>query len=108
MDVHVPECFVPVAYLTDPDTEYLVWGDELQDGMVVVVEGELLSRENPDNIDRDPYTRGRVLESARWCRVTKLRRSGDLVRFIGVYSDGSQAARCYNTQYAWIVKRASS
>jgi hypothetical protein len=108
VDVAVPECFVPIAYLTDPDTEYLVWGDELQEGMVVVVDGAILSRENPDNIERDGYSRARVLESARWCRVTKLRRRGELVSFIGVYGDGSQAARTYNIQFAWIVKRSAS
>lgn len=108
MDVVVPECFVPIAYLTDPDTEYLVWGDELQDGMVVVLDGQSIVRENPDNLDRDAYTRSRVLESARWCRVTKLRRRGHCVSFIGVYGDGSQAARTYAADYAWIVKKPQS
>lgn len=115
-DVTIPSAFVPFTYLNDPETEDLVYGEELRDGMVVLVEDTII-RANPDHLEtRSSYDRNRILETARWCKVTKLRFtplydqhgvSGKLVKFIAVYADGTQMSRKYNTEYSWYVKRAS-
>jgi hypothetical protein len=111
-NVTIPSAFVPLAYLNDPETEELVYGDALRDGMVVLLE-ETILRANPDNLEtRNGYEYLRILETARWCMVTNVRfspaeRSGRIVKFIGVYADGTKSSRSYHTDYTWYVKRAS-
>jgi hypothetical protein len=102
----IPTTQVEGTYLIDPETEDLIWGDELQEGMVVLLEDAFLGR---GRLGKDKAD----LERVRWCLVTKLRfedahgGSGRLSKFIGVYGDGSKASRVYNTSFAWYVKRDS-
>jgi hypothetical protein len=106
--VTIPAGFAPMVYLTDPETEDVVWGDDLRDGMVVILSDSILM-DDPDKFETtDVYTRRRLLEKARWCRITRLRRDGHLVSFIGVYEDGSQFSRTYASSWAWVVKKEST
>ncbi len=103
----VPVAFVPLNYLNDPETEDLIFGDQLVEGMVVLIEGTL-SRANPDHYQTtNPYDQHRIQETARWCRVITLRRERDIITFIGEYGDGTKLKRSYNYCFTWYVKKAS-
>ena len=103
----IPDGFAPRVYPLDPDTEDLIFGDQLVEGMVVLFEDSLL-RGDANHIDTEsPITRARTLETTRWCRVSSVRRSGHIVVFIGEYADGSKLRRSYAQDYAWFVKKNS-
>lgn len=100
-------------YTMDPETEDLIRGDALQNGMVVMIEGNVV-REDPESGRDSKYARARLMENNRWCEVTDLRFRGydspdssRLTTFIGVYADGTKASRSFSTSYAWFVKKDS-
>jgi hypothetical protein len=106
----IPAQIITIDYLLDPDREDIILnGGELKEGMVVLIEdvhcrsytGTPL--ENLDVGDRHHY-----LTCARWCRVKKLSTEGNMIRFVGVYVDGSKCVRSYNRDYAWIIKLPSA
>lgn len=103
----IPVAFVPLNYLNDPDTEDLIFGDQLVEGMIVLVEGAFV-RADPDRYQTDyPSVQHRIQETARWCRVVNIRRDQDIVTFIAEYGDGTKSKRSYNASIAWYVKKAS-
>jgi hypothetical protein len=95
----------------DPETDDLIRGLDLENDMVVLLE-DTVCRENPeshlkeDHTECDSHTCIRILQSARWCKVTQLerRRGNDLLSFIGVYHDGTKRSRIYNQSFYWFVK----
>lgn len=112
----LPTDFVPLDFQMDPETDDLIRGSRLRNGMVVLVES-LTSREDPsshiahemnDELECESYRCTRVLESSRWCVVTELLRSdhgyGGLTSFIALYADGTKRLRTYNESYAWFVR----
>ena len=102
----VPGAFVPLDYQNDPETEDIISGDQLVEGMVVLI--EQVARDNPDRYQTiNPYDQHRVQETARWCRIVSIRRERDITAFIGEYGDGTKLERFYNVSYAWYVKKAS-
>lgn len=103
----IPDGFAPRVYLLDPDTEDLIFGDQLTEGMVVLLEDSLLRHDADDIQSQAPITRAKTLETARWCRVDAVRRNGHIVAFIGEYADGSKLRRSYANHYAWFVKKNS-
>lgn len=104
----VPEEFVPQNFEMNPETEDLIRGNLVQENMIVLVEG--LYRTDPSGhevgVDHecDAYNCPRLLKESRWCRVTQIERRGELLSFIGAYSDGRKASRTYNLSYCWFVK----
>jgi len=46
-ECNIPVAFVPLNFTNDPETEDLIFGDELTEGMVVLLGG--MTRFNPDN-----------------------------------------------------------
>lgn len=103
----IPAAFVPLNYLNDPETEDLIFGDKLVEDMVVLVEDHLC-RADPDRYEAtSPYTQQRIQKTSRWCRVADIRRSTEMVTFIGEYADGTKFKRSYNSSFAWYVKKAS-
>ena len=88
------------TYRMNPAEDVIVFGDELADEMWVLAD---------DCCSRPPYggTEDERLHSQRFRRVTKLRREGDLVTFIGEWLDGYQAVHQASTSSGWIVKRDS-
>lgn len=99
----IPAVEVGRQYLSDPDVDELIRGDEVQDGMVVLV---------ADSIMRGSSLSTRSLETDRWCRVSKIRmtrrhNAEPLLSFVGTYADGSQFPRTYSSSYFWYVKKAS-
>jgi hypothetical protein len=88
------------TYVMNPAEDVIVFGDELADGMWVLAD---------DCCSRPPYgsTEDERLHSQRFRRVTRLRREGDLVTFIGEWLDGYQAMHQASTSSGWIVKKDS-
>jgi hypothetical protein len=84
----------------NPAEDTIVFGDELSDEMWVLAD---------DCCSRPPYggTEDERLHSQRFRRVTRLRREGDLVTFIGEWLDGYQAMHQASTSSGWIVKKDS-
>lgn len=112
----IPEGYEPITREMDPDTEDLIWGDRLQQGYVVLISNDNIVRQDPkdhelhllnDDLECNPWQCPRVNETSQWCMITDLRRSHDLIHFIGVYADGVKRARTYNKSFAWIVKKES-
>lgn len=113
--VEPPEGLVPLDYVMDPKTEDLVYGDELRDGDVVLIETGLVRFSIPKNwAEVREYERVKILENSRWCVITKLRRTpgyGDhnsILNFIGVYEDGTKMSRSFSESYAWFRKLVPS
>ncbi len=103
----IPETFVPLNYTNDPETEDLIFGDELREGMVALCEDPLV-RPNPDRYESaGPHEQIRILEGARWARIASIRRRGDILSVICEYHDGSKSARTMNVSFAWFVKKSS-
>ena len=99
--------YVSAWYAANAESEDIVFGDQLRDGMTVLIE-DRMARQNVDNI-RSEYDRARADEMNRWCKVTRyqLIKTGDwpTVKFVGVYPDGSMRVRVMAASYGWIVKR---
>ena len=109
--VESPAGLVPLYYMMNPETEDLVYGDELRDGDIVLIETGLVRFSIPKNwAEVREYERVKTLENSRWCMITKLRRTpgyGDsnwILNFIGVYEDGTKMSRSFSESYAWFRK----
>ena len=110
--VESPEGLVPLDYVMDPKTEDLVYGDELRDGDVVLIESGLVRFSIPKNwAEVSEHERVKTLENSRWCVITKLRRtpvavmsSALIINFIGVYDDGTKMSRSFSEWHAWFRK----
>jgi hypothetical protein len=101
------EDFVPKFYRMNPETDDLVMGSDLKDGMVVLIESSNFRlRHDEPMVD---WEMDRALENNRWCTVTNLKFSNafdaPIATFIGVYEDGTKYKRSYGTGYAWYVKK---
>lgn len=106
--------YVPYDHRMDPAYEDLLRGDELQNGMIVLLDHDIVGSawamtNHRRNLD----------ENNRWCTVTKLNvterfehgemgevvgKMSPLVSFIGVYADGTKMKRRYDASYTWLVK----
>lgn len=106
----IPEGFVPLDFIMNPATDDLIFGYDLKEGMVVLLES-LSAREDPkrlEDVNVHPYTKNRIFENARWClvtRITTMRGAYDVHSFIGLYADGTKMSRTFNRSFAWIVKK---
>ncbi len=107
----IPFGYVTRSFAMNPDTDDLLFGNELTEGMVVLVEDHLfyedpliLNKKNPSE-----YAVSRLNEKQRWCRIERFANGTerDLVSFVGVYADGTKRVRTYNKSYAWFVKKDS-
>lgn len=89
---------VPRDYRFNPKTEELIYGDELADGMMVLTDS--LWQGAVDDIAAKT-----VIETNRWCMVTKIRMEDSAIFFVGVYNDGHMAIRQSSVTDGWYVKR---
>lgn len=90
----------------DPKTEDLIVdGCDLKNGMRVLVAGSMF-REDTSWVDAPPsdYRLDRAKETNRWCTVSHLTYSGDIVSFVATYDDGTKRKRTYHCRHAWFVK----
>jgi hypothetical protein len=123
----IPVGTVPLSYIMDPETDDLLDGSELKNGMIVLIESVSM-RENPEGTVRvfgmptealieipdevkamlkSPYSEVRIQETSRWCRVTRLKVYDNIDSFIGLYADGTKMSRQYHEHYYWLVKKSS-
>ncbi len=88
------------SYRMDPAEDVILLGDELREGMWVLIEDTAVraGSEAPEDVQ---------LRAQRFCQVTRLRRHGGIVTFIGEWVDGYQQTRSVHVGHAWIVKRNS-
>jgi hypothetical protein len=80
------------SYLMNPATDTLLYGDELKDGMKVLLEWSVLRNHEEGRLDE-------------FFTITRLGHDGNLIRFIALYDDGYMKSGTYNRSYAWIVRK---
>ena len=110
----VNTAFTPQHYISDPDTETVLFdGSFLKNGMVVMV-GSPVLRVNVDTpYPMSPDEMGRALQYNRWAKVSHLNGfaylpSGHkMVEFLATYEDGTQMEFHIAQSYSWIVKKSS-
>lgn len=79
---------VPKDYVANSETETILYGEQLRNGMKVLV-----ARSSERNITY----------SSAWCTVSNVRGAGT-IDFVGLYEDGSLYPRSYGFTTPWIVK----
>lgn len=93
------------GFVMNPETETTLSGKDLREGMVVILAEDSLLVRDPSSEYADQNVRARVVN--RWCRITKLECSGNIIGFVGVYADKTEIPRSYNSSYYWYVKKNS-
>lgn len=97
--------FVPKYYMMNAETdELLPNASYLANGMKVLIENPDV-RASEKDMQRD-WGMQRALENNRWCTVTHLEfmDQKNMIRFIGVYEDGSKIVRVFGSDRSWLVK----
>lgn len=109
----IPTEYTPEIWTMNPETEGLLRGSELTNGMVVHIEGRSSERNDPSahelgsDHECDKYKCARLDIDQRWCVVTDAKFQNHILSFVGVYADGVQASRSYSTSWFWYVKKAN-
>lgn len=93
---------VSQKYRLDPETDDLIYGDALENGMVVLSEDGRYS----EKAVAGGYTTNLPVVN-RWCEVTQVRGEEDGVYFIALYADGHKTVRGTSETSGWLVKKAS-
>lgn len=93
---------VPKNQIFHPGFARFYYADELEEGMVVLVESRLRGDEKSSSPEYH-----QLLIHNRWCKVTRVREHNDELVFIGVYDDGSIAVRRSDLVDGWLVKKSS-
>lgn len=106
--IEIPGGFVARDYIMDPATDDLIRGTSLREDMVVLI-GDHMMRDDPEQENPSPYQQQRMRENNRWCRITDLqfnaRHSNEVASFIALYADGEKIGRTYGTMHFWLVKK---
>lgn len=97
---------VPQYYRMDPETEDMLTGDEILDGMVVLI-GDSSCRAEVNQYSKGERFAEFLLERNRWCTVTKRVYRESFISFIGVYEGGEMFQRVFGVGKAWLVKKDS-
>lgn len=109
--IKVPSDYVPYTFAPILGVHELITGDHLMNGMIVVVE-DTVFRRNPDVLSPEypdrkngfmpsSYDRASVEEQSRWALVTDLDKSGEIIKFTAIYSDGTMRSRSYDKSIKW-------
>ena len=104
-EIEIPSELVDKYYRMVPETDDVISGRRLQEGMVVLVES--VSKRFALDYDRSEGERLSMQVMNRWCRVEDLTISGNSTQFIGVYADGYKHSRLDPITDGWIVKKDS-
>jgi hypothetical protein len=88
-------------YRFDSETEEMLYADQLQNGMVVLVQASLRRSPNSDPFEVEKYN--------LWCEVSKFRTSNDgtQVHFVGIYANGDQHFRQQQATQGFLVQKES-
>ena len=88
-------------YQMNPAEDYVIFGDELREGMWIMREDELMRTVSANEDEQ--------IRMNRFCRVTRLRIAykghGPCALFIGEWVDGFQKRFSVHQDFTWIVKR---
>ncbi len=87
-------------YEMNPAEDVIMSGDDLKDGMWVLHETSYLRPGSEASEDER-------LRGQRFCRITRLKRNGGVITFIGEWVDGYQKTFTVHRDYNWLVKRDS-
>lgn len=111
--IKVPSDYVAHTFAPILGVHELITGDRLVNGLIVVVEDNMFRRNpnvlSPEYPDRkngfvpSEYDRASVEEQSRWALVTDLDKSGQIIKFTAIYSDGTMRSRTYNKSIKWAV-----
>jgi hypothetical protein len=92
-------------YLANAETDVILRGGELKNGMRVLIE-RFEEREDPNSPIGHFAAKANIAN--RWCVVTQIEFDRYFVKFVGVYDDGTMASREYLlSSVAWIVRKDS-
>lgn len=95
---------VPRNYKMNPETEDLIYGDDLVEGMRVLIDG---SEQRGDETNTEFHNASLPVRN-RWCTVTRVRKAREgLVFFIGLYEGGHKECRETGAYAGWLVKKSS-
>jgi hypothetical protein len=88
------------VYRMNPQTDRIVFSDELTEGMWVLAEWPPIR--SPHGSDEDSRIRAQ-----RFRQVTRLRRSpaSKTLTFVGEWVDGYQEVHQYAESYGWLVRK---
>jgi hypothetical protein len=89
------------VYRMNPAEDRIVFGEELEEGMLVLAEEPGARRPHGRSEDEQ-------LRAQRFRRVTRLRRepgTPEKIIFVGEWVDGYQEVHRYAVSYGWIVKK---
>lgn len=110
----IPFAYAPYSFEMEPGRHDLLFGDELEEGMIVLVSDPNLRRDPLDKIRAekpgyygptwDAVDEYNLIKTSCWCRVTKLQRMGRVISFIGLYADGTKKVRTYHQTIGWFVQ----
>lgn len=102
--MHVPYDMVEQYYSMNPTTEDLLRGEDLKEGMVVLMESPFF-RQDLGQMQHTNEVRA-AQKRNRWCIITRLKIDEERgqIWFIGLYADGSKMSRNDNINSGWLVK----
>jgi hypothetical protein len=104
----IPDDYCGRRFSMNPETEDIIRGSDLENGMVVLVESrDLRLPTSNERLDNREDILPQIVDVDRWCRITNLCQDdwpNGKVSFVGVYSDGKKAFREYQAKTAWFVK----
>lgn len=111
--IKIPSDYVTHDFVPVLGEHYLIAGDKLQNGFVVLIESTSMRPEFAESTGDDSYSkynRNRIEENSRWALVTDLEvvqrgEGGPLVHFTAIYADGTMRDRTYASSYKWSVLR---
>jgi hypothetical protein len=95
---------VPRMYRFNPETEDLFFADDLEEGMLVLVEKW---RDRNAESSELSTVEHELLITNRWCIIVDLRRDESNVYFIGEYDDGQRHIRTSTKTGGWYVRKDS-
>jgi len=119
--------FVPQYYRMNPETEVLLYGWELMDGMEVLIEPAIYRADlsdvrvtfvgkRPDgaearNFELTEHVKSEALRMNRWAKVTKFAVDSEydkqIAHFVAEYEDGTQKVQSWDLYIGWLVKKDS-
>lgn len=103
--LEIPAAYVDLDFAMNPETDDLVYGGRLEVGQVILLEDHGL-RGRIEEIQTSQWAKARADENCRWSKIVEITHTGQLVKMITIYADGTKRSRTYHRDYAWFVKKA--
>lgn len=98
--------FVDKFYTMNPETETLLFGKDLKEGMLVLVENNKL-RVYTDREIKGDENLNFALKYNRWCTIDTILFVSNTIYFIGIYQDESKMSHVSDSTTCWYVKSNS-